>query len=315
MKSIHTLMTLVSLFTLGACSAESPESTPAGSTGPTGLTQEELNIMDCQKQVTACTLAAKSFQDFGKCTADLQACTSQAALDLVGQGNVLSDCRSKANTCLKGAVTVSDISSCREIFTACSSDVAGAADQVLSKAVKTAEDAISKASDIATGVISGAGGAVGKALDAVGACETQANACLKSVTKMGDVTPCEQTFTVCADKAISIVSTVTDVLPIPPPSQVVSDLSACQTQSTTCLKGAVTVSDVSACRGVLQTCVKGAGSVIDGVISGVTQILPLPVKLPGVGQTVDCTTNLSECLLKLSNPIDCAAQAQACETK
>src|SRR5262249_49518732 len=119
----------------------------------------------------------------------------------------------------------------------------------------------------------------------------------------------------CANKAISIVSTVVDPLPGPTPSQVVDGLSQCQKESTACLKGAVTVSDVSACRSVLDTCVKNASSLVDGTIGDLTSILPLPVKVPGVNQTVDCTTNLTDCLLKLGNPVDCAAQAQACVTK
>ena len=58
-----------------------------------------------------------------------------------------------------------------------------------------------------------------------------------------------------------------------------------------------------------------SGSTYEGTISDVTKIVGLPVKVPGVGQTVDCTTSLTECLLKLGNPLDCAAQAQSCVTK
>ena len=312
MKSTHTLMTLAALFTLGACSAE-----PAGSASvdpaTTGLTQEELKILDCQKQVATCTRAAKSFQDFGKCTADLTSCTAQAALDLTGQGNLLSNCRSKSDACLKGAVTVSDISACRDIYSACTSDVTATAGDALNGALKTAGDAISKVGDIATDLIGKAGGNVTKALDVLGDCETKANACLKAAVKVGDVTPCQEAFEGCAEGAIKIVSTVVDPLPGPTPNQIVDGLSQCQMESTACLKGAVSVGDVSSCRSVLDTCVKNAESLVDHTVSDVTSILP--VKVPGVTQTVDCTTTLSECLLKLGNPIDCAAKAQACVTK
>jgi hypothetical protein len=314
MKSTHTLMTLAALFTLGACSAE-PAGSVATEPSATGLTQEELSIIDCQRQVATCTRAARSFQDFGKCTVDLQSCTSQAALDLVGQGNLLSNCRSKADACLKGAVTMSDITACRDIYSACSSDVTTTAGDALSGALKTAGDAISKVGDIATDLIGKAGGDVSKALGALDVCENKASACLKAAVKATDVTPCQEVFDTCADQAISIVSTVVDPLPGPTPGQLVNGLSQCQTQSTACLKGALTVSDVSSCRSVLDTCVKNASSLIDSTITDVTSILPLPVKVPGVGQTVDCTTSLTDCLLKLGNPIDCAAQAQACVTK
>jgi hypothetical protein len=314
MKSTHTLMTLAALFTLGACSAEPSGSVPA-EPGATGLTQEELKIIDCQRQVATCTRAARSFQDFGKCTTDLQSCTSQAALDLVGQGSLLSNCRSKADACLKGAVTMSDISACRDIYSACSSDVTATAGDALNGALKTAGDAISKVGDLATDLIGKAGGDVTKALDALGTCESKANACLKAAVKVSDVTPCQEMFDTCASNAISIVSAVVDPLPGPNPSQLVDGLSQCQMESTACLKGAITVSDVSSCRSVLDTCVKNASSLVDGTITDVTNIVPLPVKVPKVGQTVDCTTSLTECLLKLGNPLDCAAQAQACVTK
>ena len=312
MKSTKTLMTLAALFTLGACSAEP---TASSAPGVTGLTEQEQSILDCQKQVASCTKAAHSFSDFAKCTTDLQACTTQATLDLVGQGNLLSTCRSKANTCLKGAVTVSDISSCRDIFAACSTDLGTAADGVLGGAIQTAQDAISKAGKIATDTLDAATGDVSKALDAVGACETQANACLKSVVKASGVTPCEQVFDTCTSKALSLVDSVVAPLPVPMPSQILDGLSQCQAKSTSCLKGAVTVSDVSSCRDVLSTCVKNASSIVDNTVSGITSILPLPVKLPGVGQTVDCAGGLTECLLKLGNPVDCATQATSCATK
>jgi hypothetical protein len=306
-------MTLAALFTLGACSTEPASSSSAP--GVTGVSEDYLTIGDCQKQLVTCTHAARSLSDFAKCTADLTSCTTQSALDVVGQGTLLTNCRTKANTCLTGAVSSSDISSCREIFGACSTDVGTAADDLLGTAIKTAGDAISKAGALATSTIDTATGDVSKALDAVGACETQANTCLESVVKTADIAPCEQVFDTCTSKAISLVGSVTAPLPIPAPSQVLGGLSQCQAASTSCLKGAVTVSDVSSCRGVLQTCVKNASSVVDGAVSGVTSILPLPVKVPGVGQTVDCTSNLAECLLKLGNPIDCASQTGTCVTK
>lgn len=311
MKTLHTMLTFAALFTLGACSSAPPDSTPSA----TGASAEQLTILDCQQQVTTCTRAAKSLTDFTKCTADFTSCTAQAALDVTGQGNVLANCRSKADTCLKGALSVSDISSCRDIYAACTADIADTADGALGDALKIAQDAISKAGQLATNTIDAATGDVSKALDALGTCETKANSCLKAVVKLTDISPCEDTFDTCTGQAVSLIGTVTSSLPTPTPSKVLDALSQCQEQSTACLKGAVTVSDVSACKSVLQTCVKDASSVADDTVSGVTNLLPLPVKLPGVGQTVDCTSTLADCLLKLGNPADCAAQAATCETK
>lgn len=311
MKTLHTVMTFAALFTLGACSSEPTESTPT----TTGSSTEQITVLDCQKQVTTCTRAAKSFSDFAKCTTDLASCTAQAALDITGQGNLLANCRAKADTCLKGAVSVSDISSCRDIYAVCTADIADATDGALSDALKVAQDAVNKAAQLATDTINAATGDVSKALDAVGACESKATSCLKAVVKLGDISTCEDTFDTCTSKAVSLIGTVASSLPLPTPSKVLDGLTQCQDQSTACLKGAVTVSDVSACKSVLQTCVKNAASIVDNTVSGITSILPLPVKVPGVGQTVDCTSTLAECLLKLGNPADCAAQAAACETK
>ena len=80
------------------------------------------------------------------------------------------------------------------------------------------EKALNKAGQLATDTINAATGDVSKALDAVGACESKANSCLKAVVKLGDISPCEETFDTCTSKAISLIGTVTSPLPIPTPS-------------------------------------------------------------------------------------------------
>ena len=123
MKATYTLFISATLATLMGCSADPGTSEPTDAV-ETGTSQDAVTLVDCQKQVTACTLAAKSLSDLGRCTAQFQGCTTQAAADLVGQGSLLTNCRSAANKCLEGALTAADITKCRGLFDACATDVA-----------------------------------------------------------------------------------------------------------------------------------------------------------------------------------------------
>ena len=98
MNSVKYVVGIVAAFSLTGCAGsggapDSEESTPS----VTGNSEQAVTLVDCQKQVTACVKGARSFLDLGGCTAKFQGCTTQAAVDLVGQGNLLKNCRASAN--------------------------------------------------------------------------------------------------------------------------------------------------------------------------------------------------------------------------
>ncbi|HVU05873.1 MAG TPA: hypothetical protein VHE30_29190 [Polyangiaceae bacterium] len=314
MKAMHSILGVLATLALAGCSANtggsSPEQTEVGTSSDQAIT-----VFDCQKQVGDCVKAAKSFTDLATCTTKFQACTTQAAADLIGQGNLLKNCRDKANACLTGALTVTDIKACRGVYETCAADVTSTASDAVKGAVDAAQDAIDKAVDVATGVISGATDATSGALDALATCTTQADACLGKVVKTADVTACQTNFEKCAGAAVSLVDKVVAPLPIPTPSVIASTLSSCQDKATTCLATAVTSADISACKGTLTTCVKGVTSLADTTVNDVNALLPPVIQLPTPTKTVDCSTAAADCLLNLGNPLECANQAAACLTK
>lgn len=312
MKSLMSVLVLGAVAALTGCSTE-PNSELGTDTVKAGTASEAVTVLDCQKQVATCSKAAKSFADFGKCTTQFQSCTTQAALDLAGQGTLLSTCRAKSTKCLQGALTVSDVSACRDIYNACTADVKATASDVLGSALQTAKDAIAKTEQIATGLISDATGTVGAALDALGNCESKANACLTSAVTVGQVLPCQDAFDTCAGDAVKLADGVVASLPIPTATDVLTALSQCQAESAACLKGAVTISDVSACKSVLSTCVTNANALVDTVVTDVNTVLPVPVPTPT--QIATCTAAATECLLKLTSPIDCLTQQTLCLTQ
>ena len=313
MNSVKRIWALGAVAALSGCAAEPVEPAPSDVAVQSGTTSQAVTVLDCQRDVATCTRAAKSFQDFGTCTTTFQSCAAQAARDLAGQSTLLVTCQAKANKCLQGAITVSDISACRGIFQVCTANVSTTANEVLATALKSAKDAITATSDIATGLISGAGGVVGGALDALGICENQASTCLKSAVTVGDLAPCRTAFDKCAGAAVKLVDSTVASLPVPTPTQVVASFAQCQAESTACLTGAVTVADVSACKGVLSTCVKNVSALADTVVTTASTVLP--VKVPTPTQTLACGAALTDCLLKLGNPLDCTTQATACLTK
>jgi len=307
-------MMIATLGTKAGCSASPSEgSDTASEPAVTATTAQSVTVIDCQRQAGSCVKAAKSFTDLGACTANFQSCVAQAALDATGQSTLLKDCRAKSDACLKGALTVSDLSACRSVFEACTVDVASTADGALQTAIDAAKDAITKATQVAQGVIEGASTVAGDALGAVAACETKANACLKGVVKTEDVSACQDVFETCVGNAVSLVDEVVGALPIPSPTEVAKDFQGCQTQSTACLKGAITLTDISACKTTLQTCVKNATTVADTAVDDVNKLLPPFIQIPTPSATADCTAAATACLLKFgANPITCATQATQC---
>jgi ribosomal protein S20 len=263
-------------------------------------------------QVGTCVKGAKSFLDLGGCTAKFQACTTQAAADLAGQSNLLKNCRASANACLQGALTVSDIKACRTVFESCANDVQSTATDAVKEAIGAAKDAVDKATDVAVGVIQGASTVATGALDALSTCTKQADSCLAAVVSLNGISVCQASFEKCAGSAVALVDEVVKPLPIPTPTEIANTLAPCQSTAQACLKGAVTATDISACKGALQTCVKNVTSVADSTVDDVNKLLPPAIQLPTPTETVDCSTAATECLLKLGNPLDCAAQAAKC---
>lgn len=314
MNRTHHIFITAAIATLTGCSADPGTSAPVDST-EIGSSQEAVTLVDCQKQVAACTQAAKSLSDLGHCTAQFQACTTQAATDLVGHGTLLKDCRASANQCLDGALTSLDISKCRGLFDSCAKDVQSTANNALGDAIATAKSTVGTATQAAIGAINTAGGAVNDALDAVNACVKDSNACFTGATIVADVTQCEQAAQACINRAVTLVDNVTDPLPGPNPGELAGGLAQCQDQVTVCLGKALTSADIAACQGALQLCVNNTTGFVDQTLTDLNALLPPLLQFPSPTKPVDCASAAAQCLLAMTNPLDCATQATQCITK
>jgi hypothetical protein len=314
MKATYTLFISATLATLMGCSADPGTSEPIESID-VGTSQDAVTLVDCQKQVTACTLAAKSLSDLGRCTAQFQGCTTQAATDLIGQGNLLANCRASANKCLEGALTSVDISKCRGLFESCSKDVVSTANTALGDAIATAQSAVQKTTQAAIDIINGAGTAATGALDAVNACVKESNQCFSGSTLPVNVTGCQQAAEACINHALDLATKVTDPLPGPNPTQIATGLAQCQSSINACLDKAITSVDVAACNGALQLCVKNTSGFVDQTVNDINTLLPPFFQLPSLTKPVDCASQAAQCLLAMKSPLDCANQATTCLTK
>ena len=314
MKAMHSLFITATLASLFGCATE-PASSDPGDSVATGSSQEAVTLVDCQKQVSACTLAAKSLSDLGHCTAQFEGCTTQAAADLVGHGSLLDNCRAAANKCLDGALTTLDIANCRNVFDSCAADAQSAANTAIGDAIAAAKSTVGKVTQTAIDTINAATGATTGALDAVNECVKDSNACLSGATLLTDVTQCEKAAESCINRAVTLVNNVTDPLPGPNPGQIANALSQCQTGVTSCLDQAVSATGVAACQGALQLCVKNATGIVDQTVNDLNGLIPAPFGLPSPTKPIDCVSAAAQCLLKMSSPLDCATQALACVTK
>jgi hypothetical protein len=314
MKATHQLFISATLATLMGCSADPGTSDPTAAI-ETGTSQDAVTLIDCQKQVTACTLAAKSLSDLGHCTAQFQGCTAQAATDLIGQGTLLTDCRAATNKCLDGALTSADITKCRGLFEACAKDVAATANGVLGDAISTAKTAVQKTTQTAIDIITAAGGAATGALDTVNACIQESNQCFSGATLPVNVAGCQKAAESCINHAVTLVSTVTDPLPGPNPGEIANGLLQCQSSVTACLDKAISSVDVAACNGALQLCVKNTSGFVDQTVNDINTLLPPFFQLPTLTKPVDCASQAAQCLLAMKSPLDCANQAATCLTK
>lgn len=311
MKATYTLFISATLATLMGCSADPGTSDPTDSV-EVGTSQDPITLVDCQKQVAACTQAAKSFSDLGHCTAQFEGCTAQAATDLIGQGTLLSDCRASANKCLDGALTSLDITKCRSLFDSCAKDVATTATTALGDVIGTAQSAVAKTTQAAIDIINGAGAATTGALDAVNACVKESNQCFGGATLPINVTGCQTAAESCINHALDLVNTVTDPLPGPNPGQIADGLMQCQSAVTACLDKAISSVDVAACNGALNLCVKNTTGFVDSTVSDLNTLLPPFFQLPTLTKPIDCASQAAQCLLAMKSPLDCANQAATC---
>jgi len=314
MNRTHQLFNTSALATLMGCSADPGAGDPSDSV-EVGSTHEAVTLVDCQKQVATCVQTAKSLSDLGHCTAQFQACSTQAAADLTGHTKLLSDCRASANQCLDGALTSLDISKCRDVFDSCAKDVTTTANGALGDAISTAKTAVGKVTQTAITTINAAGGAVTGALDAVNSCVKDSNACFSGASILADVTQCEKAAQACVNQAVTLVDNVTDPLPGPNPGQLATTLTQCQDQVTSCLGKAVTSVDIAACKGALTLCVNGATGIVDQTVTDLTGLIAPILPIPAPKKPIDCSSAAAQCLLSMSSPLDCATQAAQCLTK
>ncbi len=312
-KNIQSVLMLAAVGTLAGCGVSPSQGSEAAPSLNVGTTAQAVTLTDCQKQAATCVQAAKSFAAVGACTTTFTACSVQAAKDAVGQPNLLANCTSKANSCLDGAVTLSDITACRTVYDACASDIVSTAGDALTNAVSTAKSAIDKATQVALTTLQDASGVASSALDAVGACESTADSCIKGALSVTNVSSCQDIFETCLGGAVTVADKAVGDLPVPTPSQVATDFTACQKQATSCLDGAVSITDISACKGTLQTCVNGATTVVDQTVADINSLLPPIIQLPTATGALTCSQTAAQCLLTPgANPVTCATQATTC---
>jgi hypothetical protein len=306
MKAMQRVSMVAAVAAMVGCTAEMHEPEVSQSV-------HEIGVVECQVELAECTLSARGILARSRCATQYTSCTSQAAIDLLVGQDLLAECRSDANVCLEGVLTLDHIGACRSLYGSCAEDLINTVDESVRNAVDAARDVIDETVGVAIDTVGAATGAVDGALSAVEACRSEAFDCLENVATLNNVSDCRSVFSVCTEEAVSSVEGVIDVLPIPAPGQVIETLDECRAASEDCLEGALSVTDISVCRGTLETCVKGVTDVasdVAGEFDDLVGILPLPVPPPS--EVIDCSAELSLCLLSLKSPFVCAREAREC---
>lgn len=298
---------------LGACQSAPLPTPPSAAGDELASIEQELSTGACRQDLQGCLSNAGGVSDLGQCTIDFEGCFTQAALDGLGQGQLLAQCRGVADDCLSGAVAQGDINSCGDVLVECSEDVlsevrgvSGFVRPVLSRVLTIAGNSVRGLVDVVDGLPA-------IALSTVRTCRDEVTTCLDGAIDNLDIGACADGLDVCVESVVDIIDPVLDPLPGPNASGILTGTDACRSDAKDCLVGAVKISDIRACGDVLGTCVDDATAILDETVDDVNAIIdPLPVAIPKPSDLVDCTLQLTQCLAGLNNPFDCAEQARAC---
>jgi hypothetical protein len=301
---------------IAACQG-APEPSPAPPEDEALATAvQDLSAANCRQDLRGCLSNAGGVSGVGQCTLDFEGCFSQAALDTVGQGQLLSQCRVTADDCLSGAIDVSDISACGARLTDCADDVLDETRDVFQFFTPIVSRVLHVSGRTVRGVVEVIDGLPAIALSSVRTCRDEVTDCLDDVASDFDIGACADGLDVCVGGVVDIIDPALDALPGPSPSGILTGTAACRADAKDCLVGALSLNDIRSCGDVLGTCVDDVTAILDDTVDDVNDIVdPLPVAVPKPSNVVDCTLKLTQCLAGLNNPFDCAEQAQICATQ
>ncbi|HTV21146.1 MAG TPA: hypothetical protein VMG12_20815 [Polyangiaceae bacterium] len=300
---------------IAACQG-APEPEPAAPADDAlGSGAQSLSAADCRADLSTCLSAGGGgVSDFGHCTLDFESCFTDAALDRIGQGQLLAQCRSRADDCLDAAVSATDIGACGDVLVECADDVRDDTRglfpfvrPLVSRVFGTSVRAVRGVFDVVDALPA-------VALSGVRTCRDEVITCLDAAVTDLDVGICADSLDTCVDGVVDIIDPVLDPLPGPNGSGIVAATGVCRADARDCLAGAVSLNDISACSDVLGDCVDGVEDILNETVDDVNDIID-PLAVPKPENVIDCTLGLAQCLADLENPFDCAEQARICASQ
>jgi hypothetical protein len=298
---------------LAACQGAPLPSPPPAEDDALSSMQQELSTAACRQDLRSCLANGGGVSDLGQCTLDFEGCFTQAALDGLGQGQLLSQCRSVADDCLSGVVAQGDASACGDVLIECADDALDEVRGVFPLLRPLVSRVLTVPARSIRGLVDLVDGLPAIALSGVRTCRDEVATCVDGALDNLDIGACADGLDVCVDKVVDIIDPVLDPLPGPNASGVLTGTAACRMDAKDCLVGAVKLTDIRVCGDVLGTCIDEATALLDETVDDVNGVVgPLPVAVPKPSNLVDCTLQLTQCLAGLNNPFDCADQARAC---
>lgn len=298
---------------LAACQNAPLPSPPPVEVDALASIEQELSTSACRRELRGCLSNGGGVSDLGQCTIDFEGCFTQAALDSLGQGQLLSECRVGADACLSGAVAQGDVSACGDVLVECAEDALDEVRGVFPFVRPLVSRVLTVAGRSIRGLVDVVDGLPAIALSTVRTCRDEVTTCLDGAVDDLDIGACADGLDVCVDGVVDIIDPVLDPLPGPNASGILTGTDACRSDAKDCLVGALKVSSIRACGDVLGTCIDDATAILDEAVDDVNDIVdPLPVAVPKPSELVDCTLQLTQCLAGLNNPFDCIDQARAC---
>jgi hypothetical protein len=269
-----------------------------------GQTQEELLIIDCTAEVTACIRDARSIRALTTCNRDYAQCLAGQPQEILDAVDGVTACAEDAVSCVEAAQTPSDLVACSEGRVTCVGDALGVPLPEPVAAVQCAEEATS---------------------------------CVVDASSIAELTQCAEDLSACT---LDFADDLVGALPLPPEvgtairavtdcaqslescvfdARSPEDLLACQDEQATCIADAIgvdipSVSDALTCTEDAAQCVLDARSIADlqDCTSGLTSGLAVGLPQTGV-PIIDCSTQFTQCVA--SNPfniLQCADQARQC---
>lgn len=276
---------------------------------------QSLTAAECRDDLRTCLSAGGGgVSDFGQCTVDFETCFTDAALDSVGQGQLLADCRTSADGCLSTAASTTDVSACGDVLIDCADDVLDDTRGIFPFVRPLVTRVLGTSVRAVRGIFDVADALPAVALSGVRTCRDEVVTCLDAAVTDLDIGICADSLDHCVDGVVDVLDPVLDPLPGPNGSGIMAATDVCRGQARDCLVGAVSLTDVSVCGDVLGACVDSVEDILNETVDDVNDIID-PLAVPKPANVIDCTLDLAECLAALDNPFDCAEQARICASQ